>query len=742
MASETLHKTWRASDLPFKAGIRAGLGTGVLLLLLALSRCSDLLFHSLVELAGVALVWAVFMVVWNLRRRVAQDATVLLGVALLHVGVLDLAHVLAYEGMGVFPWVAGPDPAAQLRFAARCLESVSLLAFSLCLDRPLKTWGLMAGYAIATALILAAVLVWPVFPAGYADGRGMAAFRIIGESLIILVLIGAAVVLGRRRDRLDPDVYRFMQAAIVVAILAEMATAVRVGAYDLSNLLGHCLKLVSLYFIYEALIRAGLTRPYEALFRDFKRSENLHARILETAMDGFCLVNLKGRIIEANAVGARMLGYTREEMARLHLGDIEVQAPPAEAGPSIQKSIAGGRRRFETRLRRRDGTSVDVEASCRQLAGNFGLMLISVRDITQRRRDEVRLKESEARYRSILQMLPDNLFRIDTAARITDLKSGSPALFPLPAKRIVGKTLAELLPPRIAELIREKCRATLAGARLQTCRFSLGASDDQREFEARMVPYGGDEVLAIVRDVTDQKVLEERLVQLAEHEQKRLAMELHDGLCQDLKSLEFEAVLLEDYLTDLKPAVAAHAATLGRQANRAVRAVYAIMRGLLPVGLDDSGFAGAIYTLASEMEEQSRIGIQRRIQASLEVSRDFEAYQLYRIAQEALGNAVRHARPTWIRVYWGEEDGQAVLCIEDNGSGFVARQTAPEVNGMGMTVMRSRAQAIGAFFDLHSRPGQGTCVRVRLTQRKLSGSCPGPREMAVPKDDSQERNLA
>ena len=322
-------------------------------------------------------------------------------------------------------------------------------------------------------------------------------------------------------------------------------------------------------------------------------NDQLCTCILETAMDGFWLVNPEGCIIEANAAAAQMAGYSRDEMRHLRTSDIEVHQSAQMKGKSIDTAMTMGIERFETIHRCKDGTVIAVEVSCRRLRMDGGLIAV------------------------------------------------------------------------------------------------------------------------FVHDMTGRKMLEEKLIHSAEYQQKRLAQELHDGLCQDLKSLEFEAAVLEDFLAGHDSTAAARAAVIGLKANRAVRTLYAIMRGLLPSGLKAARFAAAIDALARGAEADGGLRIERRIQDALEAPGDQAAYQLYRIAQEALENALHHAKAGSVAIVWEMDEGQLVLAVEDDGVGFDIKKARSACTGMGLMVMRSRANAIGAAFDIQSRPGKGTWVQVR-----------------------------
>lgn len=230
-----------------------------------------LLFHSLIEGFSIVIACGVFMIAWNARALLTNDYLLLLGIAYLFVAFVDMAHLLGYEGMGVFP---GYDAnlSAQLWIGARYIESISLLVAPLFLRRQLPLWTATCIYGVVTLLILITVFGgW--FPDCFVKGQGLTGFKVFSEYLISIILVVAAVGLYRSRDDIDNKVYRLMIASIGLTVASEMAFTLYVDIYGLANLTGHFLKLASFYLIYKAVIETGLSRPYSLLFRDLKRTK-------------------------------------------------------------------------------------------------------------------------------------------------------------------------------------------------------------------------------------------------------------------------------------------------------------------------------------------------------------------------------------------------------------------------------------------------------------------------------------
>ncbi len=232
------------------------------------SRESYLLFHSLAELFSVVVAFSVFVIAWNSRRYIENGYLLFVGVAYLSLGFLDLLHTLAYQGMPVFP--DHPFAANQLWIAARGLESATLVvafAFVGWKRRP-DPILLLGGFAAVTALLVASIFWWRIFPACFVAGVGQTTFKILAEYVIIAVLLVAVLLLHRDRDRFDAHVHRLILGSLLAAIGCEFAFTLYVSNYGVANLVGHYLKILSYFLVHRALIETGVRQPYDLVFRE------------------------------------------------------------------------------------------------------------------------------------------------------------------------------------------------------------------------------------------------------------------------------------------------------------------------------------------------------------------------------------------------------------------------------------------------------------------------------------------
>ena len=212
------------------------------------------------------------------------------------------------------------------------------------------------------------------------------------------------------------------------------------------------------------------------------------------------------------------------------------------------------------------------------------------------------------------------------------------------------------------------------------------------------------------REVAERARLEREVIESCAREQRRIAYELHDGVGQQLVSVALSAKLLEEQLRPDQPAEAGKASAIVQLANEAARQVRLTARSL--EGADGVGdLKTALESLAMSISQNCRVkSVVKANGASLPVSAPVSA-QLYRIAQEAVRNAIEHgaAREVLIQLTFGNRD--MVLTVQDDGEGF---NTKTNGHGMGLRIMRYRAQCIGGSCEVHAGPTQGTIVHCRV----------------------------
>ena len=261
--------------------------------------------------------------------------------------------------------------------------------------------------------------------------------------------------------------------------------------------------------------------------RELKAREEEHWAILETAMDGFWIVDTAGRFLEVNETYCEMSGYAEEELLRMDISAVEDVEKSANTATHMQKILADGQDRFESRHRRKDGTLFDVEVSVQNRSLDEPKCLVFLRDITERKRAEDALRESEKTYRALVESIPDIVMRFDRKGRHLFVSENVRKMVDIEPGRFIGKTHAELgFPESQCRFWEESIRQVFDGGVPFETEFSFEGKAGPVIFNCRLLPERDAQgaissVLSISRDITAHRK--------AEQEYQTLFREMLDG---------------------------------------------------------------------------------------------------------------------------------------------------------------------------------------------------------------------
>ncbi|MFN0079064.1 MAG: ATP-binding protein [Prosthecobacter sp.] len=218
---------------------------------------------------------------------------------------------------------------------------------------------------------------------------------------------------------------------------------------------------------------------------------------------------------------------------------------------------------------------------------------------------------------------------------------------------------------------------------------------------------------ARIQMLEERRQLEQDIVSVSEYEQQRIGQDLHDGLCQQLAAIGCAARLLAEELQALAVPAVRDAVMIEASIQQAVLEARNLARGIFPVHVDRSGLAAALADLARMTSQLTGVAIEVKEGIEAQLDNPEASMHLYRIAQEAVANAVRHSSARQIVISLQLTGSELELRVEDDGTGMTDR--SPDAGeGMGLRTMRYRAQALGAVLEIKPRAGGGTTVRCRL----------------------------
>ncbi len=301
----------------------------------------------------------------------------------------------------------------------------------------------------------------------------------------------------------------------------------------------------------------------------------------------------------------------------------------------------------------------------------------------------------------------------DTRGRIEFVNPAAERLFGYRHGELIGEPLTRLMPPEHASAhdgyVRNYLQTgvgkiigigrQLTAKRKDGTRFPIYLSiGDIRTSSARL--FAG-----VILDMSEQQQLQREILQIPVSEQRRIGQELHDGLGQHLTGLGLLATSLLNKASKPEHDLARRLAS-GLQ--EAISQVRALSRGLMPFEIEASGFIRSLQSLIDEIRAHSRVSIRLLIDEPVQITDNDCAMHLYRIAQEAINNALKHGEASHIEVRLGIEGNRGFLAIRDDGRGFDHQRVHSD--GLGLRIMQHRCGLIDAQFTLATSPGEGTGI--------------------------------
>jgi PAS domain S-box-containing protein len=331
------------------------------------------------------------------------------------------------------------------------------------------------------------------------------------------------------------------------------------------------------------------------------------------------------------------------------------------------------------------------------------------------------LQDRDERLQAILNTAVDAIVTIDQDGIIESVNPATERLFGYTAAELIGQNVTILMPSPY----QNEHDGYLAHYLATGERRLLG---NGREIEARRkdgtlfpVDLAVSEVeprrrfTGILRDITRRKELEREVVEIASLEQRRIGQDLHDTVSQELTALSMTVADLEEALgTD--PAVVSSLLTrIVQGLHRSQRELRTVVRGLLPVPVDTEGLMAALADLAARTQQEGKVHCLFDCPEPVAITDNLVATQLYLIAQEAVHNAVKHARARTVRITLRHTDGVLMLSAEDDGTGMPAKVTVSQ--GLGLRIMRNRSAILRARLTIEPAQPSGTRVSCVLPRR-------------------------
>ncbi len=463
-------------------------------------------------------------------------------------------------------------------------------------------------------------------------------------------------------------------------------------------------------------------------------AKKLHA-ILEATSEGIITITPHGLVDALNPAAARLFGYRPDDLIgrkvetllhpenRRAFADHLIRSHPKKKGLHLCHEAIG---------RRKDGSTFPMELSITQvhLASGRGFVGF-VRDISARKLSEKRTINALNELTSIKAALDEHsiVAITDPRGRITDVNEKFCSLSKYSRKELIGQDHRIINSQHHPKEFFKNLWTTISRGNVWRGEIKNRAKDGSHYWvDTTIYPFLNDagkpfQYIAIRTDITARKANElklqesERLVlTVSEREQYRFGTELHDGLGQQLTAIEFMCQSLKNSLPGQNAFLEEQASRICQHLREAITQTRAMARGLAPVHLEADGLTEALDELAYCTNELGILQCVLHSPSTIPLEDSATAIHLYRIAQESVNNALKHSQASKVTIYFTNHPSGIQLQVSDNGQGFPKKKNSKP--GIGLHVMRQRANLIGAQLQLESKPGKGTTILCTLKKAK------------------------
>lgn len=441
------------------------------------------------------------------------------------------------------------------------------------------------------------------------------------------------------------------------------------------------------------------------------------------------------------------------ELFGMHPNDFDdttaqaLRAIHPEDRPRVEAASARSRKndipfREEFRVLHPDGSIhwlVGLGQPLKNASGEVDRMIGVNFDVTDRKRAEQELKqlnaslenqvaertlalrEREERLQSILNTAADAIITINARGIIQSVNMATERMFRYTAAEMIGQNVSMLMSSPYREAHDGYVARYLQTREKHIIGFSREVPARRKDGSVFPTDLAVTEIehlglfTGIHRDLTERKRLEREVVEVASLEQRRIGQDLHDSVGQELTALNILASDLTETLRTDPSGGEKLVEQMTQGLRRSQEELRAVMRGLLPVAVDTEGLMAALSDLADRIQREEKATCKFDCPKPVSVADNLTATHLYLIAQEAVHNAVKHARPKNIRISL-ESNAFLTLSVQDDGIGMPAQPTENH-GGLGLRIMRNRAAIIGATLTTQPAEPTGTLVTSTLARK-------------------------
>jgi len=520
---------------------------------------------------------------------------------------------------------------------------------------------------------------------------------------------------------------------VPLQVRQEVIGAIVVQSYEDGIALGEE-ELEILKFISSQI---GLSIECKRAEEALRKSEGKYRDSMEEAPIGICNIDLMGKVTYVNKRFEGVSGYPREEVVGrdgFKLGMFSNETFKLLARRLKARLRGGSPRCIEAQFKCKDGRWIWVEIEARLIKKRglpVGLQLVA-REVTEWKKAEEAQRESEKRYRLLVEEMGEGLAFVDARENITLANPSAEEIFGVATGGLVGRNLSRFMTPKFFKIIKKQTEKRRAGEKStyeieiiradgKECQILITATprfDEKREY------LGAD---TFFKDVTEQKKFEEELRKsheqlrslsahlqaVREGERTSIAREIHDDLGQTMTALKMDFSLLNRLIPKEEKVLLRKTESMSKLVDMILQDTKRISTELRPGLLDDLGLFAAIEWQAEEFQNRTRIKCEvTLVPENIVLDRD-RSTAIFRIFQETLTNIARHANATKVSINLKGKGGKLTLKVGDNGRGITEEQIY-DSKSFGLIGIRERVAFLGGEVKIKGVRNKGTTITVSI----------------------------
>ena len=447
-------------------------------------------------------------------------------------------------------------------------------------------------------------------------------------------------------------------------------------------------------------------------------SEDKYRRLVENADCVILRIEKSGKITFFNEFAQKFFGYTEEQIIGKNVIGTIVSKKNG-FGQNLTDLISNIKRQpelyatYESENICKDGRRVWIawaNKAIRDEQKNFVEILCVGHDITQRKLMENELKLLAA----AVHNSNDAIIILDLKGRIISWNLGAERIYGYNETEAINMYISRIIPGHKQDEMIPLAERMLKGENIEffaTQRLTKNNQILDVSITATLLKDENGKPFAFTtteRDMTERRLLEKEILDIAEREREQIGQEIHDGMGQILTGIAVMCKGLALKLKGKSPEEMEDALVISKLANKAIAQTRDLAKMLYPIDIQTGGLISALKTLASNAERTMGITCRFRCGKSVSVKNLVEAKQLYRIVQEAITNAIRHGKATNVDIKLNLTKKGTVLSIENDGLDFP--KLSSNKKGFGLRIMEYRTDLIGGSIDIRKGDKGGTIV--------------------------------